>query len=143
MLFFAMFSASGFVMLAMFRAVMRLGVGVVRAMLCANFIFFAWVFGAMFGAIMFRQGFVLAMLDTGFAFFSFMFGAMLNAIVFGFSQVMVITVFRLCGSNGFAFGRYGRGRRRGRLGSWSNGGFGGGFYRGVGSFATGKYQQQR
>lgn len=91
----AMLCHCGFVMRAMVSMAVRLGIGIIRAMPGTNLIFFTWVFGAMFGTIMFRQGFVFAMFDAGFAFFTFMLGAMLDAIMFGGRQLLVFTVFRL------------------------------------------------
>lgn len=52
MTWIAMMGHVGFVMGAMFRAVVSLCIGVMGAMLSTGFILFAWVIGAMFGAIM-------------------------------------------------------------------------------------------
>ena len=53
------------------------------AMLGAYFIHMAWVFSAMFSAIVFLDGFVFAMLDAFLAFFALVLGAMFNAIMLG------------------------------------------------------------
>jgi len=74
--------SGGFVMGAMLgAALVGAGIGILRAMLGADFVFSAWVIGAMFCAIVFCRGFIGAMFQAGFAFFTFVFGAMLHAIV--------------------------------------------------------------